>query len=501
MPTFTEDFESAVSLQTGATPLPEDEPFRLLLLGNWSGKNSASADLAVRHPLEIDRDNFAEMMWKLNVALDLDLNGDGQDILSLQFNKLDDFHPDSIFHQVSLFSNLRETRRGLLNKNTFNQTAREVRDWIGGSDKEESAPAEAPADATESAPPASGNLLDQILFQADESLPLAKRKPKNELDELIGKLVKPHLINFDETEQSKLVAAVDDATSELMRKILHNPNFQALEAAWRGAYLVVSRAETDSFLRIYLFEMTKDELTADLKSGELSDSVFCRLLDNDKSFAAVFGNYNFTPNVDDAAALMRIAKISRAFETPFISHGRPDFLGAKSLAETPDSDDWHLAENSPAAKLWAMLRALPEAASLGLAVPRFMARLPYGADSEPTEHFAFEELTAPFKHEEYLWANPCFAIALLFAQSFTAYGWELKRGFVQDIENLPMHLYTEAGAKEIKPCSEAILSQKAADKILDNGLMPIVSFRDRDTVRLLKLQSISDPPQYVVGKW
>ena len=131
MPAFTDDFESAVSMQTDATPLPEDAPFKLLLLGDWSGKKVKSLGAAMRRPQEIDRDDFDDVMRKFDVSLDLDLHGDGKDVLSLHFGELEDFHPDNIFRQVSLFSDLRETRRRLLDPNTFNRTAKEVRDWFG----------------------------------------------------------------------------------------------------------------------------------------------------------------------------------------------------------------------------------------------------------------------------------------------------------------------------------------------------------------------------------
>ena len=81
-----------------------------------------------------------------------------------------------------------------------------------------------------------------------------------------------------------------------------------------------------------------------------------------------------------------------------------------------------------AAQAWQALRNLPEAAYIGLALPRFLLRLPYGADTEPVEAFDFEEMSSPFDHESFLWGNPGFACALLLGQAFSLNGWQLRPG-------------------------------------------------------------------------
>src|SRR5687768_14442400 len=106
------DFESKITLENQATPLDDELPFHILMLGNWSGENSV-VDLAQRRPVMIDRDNFDEIIRKLNVRLNLDLYGDGTNLLSLHFTELDDFHPDNLFRKVTLFEDLRDIRRRL----------------------------------------------------------------------------------------------------------------------------------------------------------------------------------------------------------------------------------------------------------------------------------------------------------------------------------------------------------------------------------------------------
>ena len=125
MSIFTENLESQFTMETSATPIPDDAPFRLLLLGDWSGKRAN-----LNRPIFIDRDNFEDVMRKLNVGVTLDLQGNGEETIELTFEELDDFHPDNIFRQVPLFNDLRGTRQRLMNDNTFETAAREVRSWL-----------------------------------------------------------------------------------------------------------------------------------------------------------------------------------------------------------------------------------------------------------------------------------------------------------------------------------------------------------------------------------
>ena len=104
-------------------------------------------------------------------------------------------------------------------------------------------------------------------------------------------------------------------------------------------------------------------------------------------------------------------------------------------------------------------------------------------------------------HEDYLWGNPVFACALLLAQSFNEHGWQMRPGMHSQIDGLPLHLYQREGESELKPCAEALLTEEGAERIMDNGLMPLESLKGRDAIRLVRFQSITDPPQVLAGRW
>jgi type VI secretion system protein ImpC len=512
LPTDT-DFETEVTLETEAIPFDEDTPFRILFLGDWSGKNNRSLDFKAKNlsPIEIDRDNFDDVIQKLDVKLNLDFQGDGENVLPLTFTKLDDFHPDMIFQQVSIFENLLDIRKKLLNKNTFNEAAREVRSWITSEDSQEASSEEKYDVSKVETNAESNDLLDQILNKSEDLV--SSRSSQNiqntDLNKFVSQLVKPHLIQTDTTEQSNLLIIVDEIISDLMRKILHHPEFQTLESAWRGLYFLVSRVETNANLKIDLLNISKDELINNLKSVEnLTDSFLLKTLNSGtlgisgvEYWSVMCGNYTFSIEVENIATLIRLAKIGDTLNIPFVSCIKPEMFGFESFGEVENFDRWNVSQESNQNKLWMALRSLPEAKSLGLMLPRFLIRLPYGEKTEPTENFYFEEFVDFIEHNQYLWVNPAFAFALLLAETFNAFGWDISKNLFLDIEDLPIHLYKEGGEQKTKPCTEILMTQFNCEYSLSQGLMPLISFTNTDRIRLGGFQSVAESISLLRGKW
>lgn len=495
------NLEGTFTFETGGNVVEDDTPFHILCLGNWSGNIGSEVELSKRRPIVIDRDNFDDVIRKIRPQLNLDF--DGENTLSLSFTELDDFHPDNIFGQIEFFENLRDLRKKLKNTDTFNEAAREVRSWFALDEKAQTFP------KVENSKIDEDNLLDEILSgnSFDSSAVKRKTTSSSEMSQFISDIVKPHLVQVDLTEQSNLLLAVDEVVSDLMRKILHHKDFLALESAWRGLYFLVRRTDTDVDLKIYLLDIAKEELADNLKSvSSLSDSFYAQWTAGEnletsigEPWAVICGNYCFSPNVDDIATLMRISQISNSSKTSFISHIRPDILGIKSLAENPSSKDWNLTEGSTEWKLWNALRSNRESEYLGLAMPRFLARLPYGRETDPTEVFSFEEFDG--NHDHYVWSNPAFACATLLAKSFRRNGWEMAENIAREIDNLPMHVYQEDGETKTKPCAEIPMTEAGVQKMVNNGIIPLISFRDTDKVRVGSFQSIALSEERIRGRW
>ena len=208
--------------------------------------------------------------------------------------------------------------------------------------------------------------------------------------------------------------------------------------------------------------------------------------------AVVLGVYTFGP--EDPAVLAGIARLANAGHIGFLAGASPQLVGCSSFGAEPDPDDWKKASLDAAAEFTA-LRRMPEAVHLGLAMPRFLLRQPYGKGSDAIEAFPFEEMPAKPDHESYLWGNPAFLCGHLLAEEFSDEGsGSVSDGGGGEVSGLPVHTFTVSGQTEVKPCAEAWLSERAAHAILSRGIMPILSIQGRDAVKLLTLRALSDPP-------
>lgn len=497
-----DNFDSIISLESEKGGIVEEIPFRMLILGDWSG-DEIDKDFSSRAPIEIDRDNFDSVINRLHAKLELDISSENSQFVSLEFRELDDFHPDNLYRQVPLFSDLRNLRRRLSNSDSFNSAAREVRNWLSEDQPIISSQFNSEPESVDSE-----KLLDQILSGKSENIKL-QANPNVELSNLLKDLVRPHLLTFDENEQKGLISIVDEATSNLMRRILHHPKFQNLESAWRSLYFLVKNTQTNSLLKVYILNLTKDELIGKLKEcNNLADSEVYRKIIVDannmfegESWAAIFGNYEFQPNIDDIAGLIRLSKIGSAVQSPFVSKISDTLLGIESLFLQPEYFDWNLSEDSTNGKLWSTLRSLPESKFLGLTINKFLTRLPFGAKTEEIDSFSFEEFDEKSTHTHYLWGNSCFIVALLFGRSFSKYEWRMGNHLEQDIENLPIHIYSDGFETFTKPCAEIVLTQFACEKLIGLGLMPLISFKDTDRVRLAGFQSATNLVSALIGRW
>jgi type VI secretion system protein ImpC len=491
-----------------------DTPFRIAILGDFSGRENrclieTGDALANRQPVVIDRDNFDSVFAKIAPRLEIRLGGDDGHPISLKFTDLEDFHPDNLFRKIPMFQKLRETREKLNDAKTFAQTAGEL--GIRTSTPSNPAPAEPPAPANSHVQQAlSGNFLDQLVEETEKKAdhPQPSRAP-DLWTSLVRGIIAPHIVPKADPRQAEAVGLIDLATSAQMSALLHLPAFQALESSWRAVYFLVRNLETDSRLKVLLIDVSKDELARDLVScPDFASTGTYRLL-VEKSVATpgaepwtvLAANYTFDSSRDDTELLRRLAKVAAAAGAPFIAAASPAVVGCNAIGELSDSRKWTAQPKAEDDRAWQALRRLPEARYLGLVLPRFIGRLPYGKDTESTEPFDFEEISDVAAHEDYLWTNPAFAAALLLGQTFSQQGWKMRLGTLSDISGLPIHIYTEVGESKSKPCAEVLMTQTAAEEMLEKGVMPLASIKEQPVVRLVRFQSFSNPPAALAGRW
>jgi type VI secretion system protein ImpC len=521
--------------RAGQRSTPRDEtPFRIVALGDFSGRSKRAAAGGERgagpRAILVDRDNLDEVMEKLGTRLTLPIEGESGAGVELRFRELDDFDPDRIYEQTSLFRTLRETRKRLADADEFENAAAAL-GLIrrGAAGRVESGAAGGVSghverrEAGETTPDAgllSGSLLEDALEATTERRrPTAEagggrsRGSEDDLSAFLRRVVAPYAVASPDPRQDEVLARWDQAISEQMRAVLHHPEYQALEAAWRGLFLLTRRLETGTDLKIYLVDWSQEELTADLETCK--DLRECRLAKalgdpggdwaSDPGWGVFAGLYRFGAGVGDAVSLARLAVVARYLGAPFVGEALPEVFASESLAATPDPADWKKALDAEAEQSWAALRGLPQARYLGLAAPRFLLRLPYGEETVPTEAFPFEEvsLEGPSgpRHEDFLWGNPALACACMLGQNFRRHGWGMRPGQVRQIDGIPIFLYKQGGETHQLPTAEAWLGERAAEAMLEWGVMPLLSVKDRDAAVLFDLRSLAEGDEGLAGAW
>ena len=496
----------------GAREVPSDAPFRIAILGTFGGRVGPDVQRsATRRPLRVDRDNFHEVLARSDLEIHLPPGPASPSGVCIRIRELDDFHPDRLFRSLDMFAPLRDLRQRLVNPSTFAAAAAEVRSWSASPTR---APETDPSRQT--TPPAPGDvspekLLEQVLGGALPAEPRTGQgasRTSTGLTEWLRQVVEPYTVPGADPDQGTLIAQVDAAISAQMRGILHHPVFQEAEAAWRSVFFLVSRLETGPNLQLFLLDLSRDELAADLEAEPFSKTNTFKLLVEhtvgtalSQPWAVLVGNYTFEMTPTDVRLLALLGQVARHAGAPFLAAAHCRILGCPSLAESPDPDDWREPSDPEAVKAWAALRQLPEAAHLGLALPRFLLRLPYGKETIPAEEFSFEEMPEIPRHDWYLWGNPAFACALLLSESYREQGWDMRPGDVLEIDGLPLHVYKEAGESHLKPPAEVLLRERGAGIILDRGVMPLLSSAEGDVIRLIRFQSVANPPAPLAGKW
>ncbi|MGH7994765.1 MAG: type VI secretion system contractile sheath large subunit [Opitutaceae bacterium] len=307
-----------------------------------------------------------------------------------------------------------------------------------------------------------------------------------------------------------IIAEIDKKLTESVNKILHHADFQQLEGAWRGLHHLVSRTETDEKLKIRVFNISKPELGKTLKKfkGALWDQspLFKKLYEEEfgapggQPYGAIVGDFHFDHTPPDVEILRGMAQIASAAHAPFITGAAPSVMNLSSWQELSNPRDISKLFTTAEYAAWNSLRQSEDARYLGLALPRFLARQPYGAKSNPVEDFAFEEDTAGAAHEKFTWANSAYAMASNITRAFKLYGWCARiRGAESGgmVDGLPVHTFpTDDGGVDMKCPTELAITDRREAELAKCGFMPLSHWKNTDYAVFVGAQSLQKPQEY-----
>ncbi len=487
-----------------------ETPFRILLLGDFRGRAAqglryGTSRLEGCRPVGVDKDDFQQALARLAPSLRTPAG-------PLEFRDLDDFHPDALFADAPVFVELRRLRKLLRDPDRFSAAAREL---AAAAPSPKAAPAHGPS----AAPAEGGDVLDAILSGgAGGELPAGRAPaprpaaPASDQDwkALLRSIVAPHLVPRADPRQEELLAQLDEAVAEQMRATLHDPAFQALEAAWRSVFLLLDRLETGVELKIDLLDLCKDELLADLSDAEaVEGSGLHRVLVDDaaaqpgeQGWSVIACLHSFGASEPELRALAAAAGVAARAGAPFVAGAAPELVGCELFDRCSEASRWSLRiADDEAEAAWNALRVQPDAEWLALALPRFLLRSPYGEQGFSTDLPGFEELDDDPAHQSFLWGPAAAACACLLGESFMRQGWSLRPGAIGMLDRRPVWHVGAGSDREAVPSAETWLTDAAAEGLLERGLTPLVSIKGRDAVAVARLQSIAHPGKPLRGPW
>ncbi len=365
--------------------------------------------------------------------------------------------------------------------------------------------------------------LANVEFQGNEFASLLNKEFKPKTDEARGAiesavqtlaqqaLAHTNTISTDAYRTIEgLIAALDRKLSDQMNLILHHEEFQKLEGTWRGLKYLVDNSDPDEMLKIRVMNISKNDLRKTMRrfkgTGWDQSPIFKKLYEEEygqfggEPYGCLVGDYHFDHSAPDVELLGEMARVAAAAHAPFIAGASPAIMQMNSWQELANPRDLTKIFSNTEYAAWRGLRDSDDSKYVGLAMPRFLSRMPYGAKTNPVEEFAFEEDTEGGSHAKYTWTNSAFAMATNINRSFKEYGWCTSIRGVESggvVTDLPAHTFpSDDGGVDLKCPTEIAISDRREAELAKNGFMPLVHRKNTDLAAFIGAQSLNKPAEY-----
>lgn len=319
-----------------------------------------------------------------------------------------------------------------------------------------------------------------------------------------------NLLSDDTVETIRaLIGEIDRLLSAQVNAVLHDPEFQQVESAWRGLHFLVSRTEINDKLKIRVLNITKTELRNTLRKykGAAWDTspLFKKLYEEEygvlggNPFGCLIGDFYFNQTTTDADTLREISKIAAAAHIPFLSAVDSSMFGLQAWQELSNPRDLTAIFSTPEYASWNSLRKSDDSRYLGLIMPRFLGRTPYGAKTNPVDEFAFEE-DAGADPNRFCWLNAAYAMGVNVNRAFSEYGWCTRIRGVESggaVEHLPTYIFpTDDGGIDMACPTEVSISDRREAELAKNGFIPLIHRKNSDVAAFIGAQSVHKPTMY-----
>jgi type VI secretion system protein ImpC len=376
---------------------------------------------------------------------------------------------------------------------------------------EETTPEGQAAPGADAAAAGEGSLLDQIIQKGklarDES-----QKPRAK--DLVGEFVHQILDEGMTVSRDTIVmiqtqiARIDELLSKQLDEILHHPDFQKLEASWRGLHYLVMNTETSTRLKLRLLSATKAELFKDLDQAiEFDQSVLFKKIYEEEygtlggfPFSLLVGDFEFGRHPQDVALLEKVSGVAAAAHAPFIASASPRLFDMDSFTELGNPRDLEKLFESTELIKWRSFRASEDSRYVTLVMPHILLRLPYGPNTVPLEDFKLVEDVDGKDHSKYLWGNAAWALGQRITNAFALYGWCAAIRGVEGggvVQGLPAHTFkTDEGDVALKCPTELAITDRREKELDTLGFVALCHCKGTDYAVFFGGQTTQKPKMY-----
>lgn len=353
------------------------------------------------------------------------------------------------------------------------------------------------------------SLLDRIVKEG--RVAPTQERTKDLISEFVDKVMEDTTTRSANTEAmiDRYIADIDRKLSAQVNEIVHHPDFQKLEASWRGLRYLLDQTETSPLMKIKVLNVSKRDLLRDLQNASEFDqsALFKKVYEDEfgtfggEPVGAMVGDYEFTRDPEDMELLERVAQVAAAAHAPFLTAASPDMLNLESYTNIGSHRDISQVFTKADFAKWRSFRQSEDSRYIGLCLPHVLMRLPYGGKAGKTlDAFQYNEQVDGKNHNHYLWGNAAYALGARLTNAFSLYGWTAAIRGVEGgglVQGLPAHTFkTEDGEVALKCPTEVGITDRREKELADQGFISLVHCKGSDYAAFFSVQSAQKPKKF-----
>jgi type VI secretion system protein ImpC len=291
---------------------------------------------------------------------------------------------------------------------------------------------------------------------------------------------------------SERLDQIEKQLSTVVRRVLHHPDFQHLEANWRGLKYILDHTDPWQDQKVKVLHIKKSELSASVgSSSDYNHSELYRELEQNtfgtidgELFSLLVGSYEYGNDSDDFESLKNMAEIAERIRAPFIAAAAPQLFGVNNYAVLGNAEMGGEPPGLMDDAGWQDLRQNPASRFLGMTLPHMLLRQPYGDATNPVTEFDFNESIGEDTQQKLLWGNAAFAFACRIMDSVAKYGWFAKFHGISGggiVEDLPHYTYISTdGNVTMKSPTDLPIPDAMEMALTEKGFLPLVHRKGTD---------------------